>query len=134
MEYVFQSEVKPTVLHDWGSALGLHYARRHETNVKALCLMEFIHPMTWDEWQKPAKALSSIRTPEIGWDLIVNQMLYRKVYPTRSFGLYQMRKWNSITFANPADRKPLWQFPNQLSIEVNPQRLLKLWSSITIGC
>lgn len=37
------------VLHDWGSALGLHYARRQETNVKALCLMEFIHPMTWDE-------------------------------------------------------------------------------------
>jgi len=27
----------------------------------------------------------------------------------------------SYPFANPADRKPLWQFPNQLSIEVNPQ-------------
>jgi len=48
-----RSQTSNFVLHDWGSAL-VCYARRHETNVKAV--MEFIHPMTWDEWQKPAKA------------------------------------------------------------------------------
>jgi haloalkane dehalogenase len=62
------------VLHDWGSALGLYYAQRHETNVKALCLMEFIRPTTWDEWQEPARSLfQTFRKPQVGWDLIVNQ-------------------------------------------------------------
>ena len=30
------------VVHDWGSALGFHYARRHEGNVKGLAFMEAI--------------------------------------------------------------------------------------------
>ena len=36
------------VLHDWGSALGLDWARRHESRVRGLALMEFIWPIpTW---------------------------------------------------------------------------------------
>jgi pimeloyl-ACP methyl ester carboxylesterase len=36
------------VLHDWGSALGLDWARRHEDRVRGLALMEFISPIpTW---------------------------------------------------------------------------------------
>ena len=30
------------VLHDWGSALGFHYARRHEANVRGIAFMEAI--------------------------------------------------------------------------------------------
>ncbi|MEM9275955.1 MAG: haloalkane dehalogenase [Cyanobacteria bacterium P01_F01_bin.143] len=32
------------VVHDWGSALGLHYARRHEDNVKGIAFMEALIP------------------------------------------------------------------------------------------
>lgn len=28
------------VVHDWGSALGFHYAMRHESNVKGIAFME----------------------------------------------------------------------------------------------
>ena len=31
------------VIHDWGSALGFHYAMRNEANIKALAFMEAIH-------------------------------------------------------------------------------------------
>jgi haloalkane dehalogenase len=38
------------VIQDWGSALGLHWSRRHEGRVAAICLMEFIRPFTsWEE-------------------------------------------------------------------------------------
>ena len=30
------------VMHDWGSALGFHYAMRHERNIKGLAFMEAI--------------------------------------------------------------------------------------------
>ena len=32
------------VLHDWGSALGFHYARRHAANVKGIAFMEGDRP------------------------------------------------------------------------------------------
>ena len=39
------------VIHDWGSALGFHYARRHEANVKGIAFMEaIVRPLAWDEW------------------------------------------------------------------------------------
>ncbi len=44
------------VIHDWGSALGFHYASRHEENVKGLAFMEaIVRPLTWDDC--PADAL-----------------------------------------------------------------------------
>ncbi len=30
------------VIHDWGSALGFHYAMRHESNVKGIAFLEAI--------------------------------------------------------------------------------------------
>ena len=34
------------VVHDWGSALGLDWARRHPADVRGIALMEFIPPRT----------------------------------------------------------------------------------------
>lgn len=118
------------VLHDWGSALGLHYAQQYETNVKALCLMEFIRPMTWDEWQEPAKSLfQAFRTPQKGWDLIVNQNAFiEQVLPgsiVRSLSDAEMEQYRT-PFANPSDRRPLWQFPNQLPIEGEPAEIVEV--------
>ena len=46
------------VLHDWGSALGLDWARRHETRVRGIALMEFIAPIpTWLDMDERAAAL-----------------------------------------------------------------------------
>ncbi len=36
------------VIHDWGSALGFHYAMRHEMNVRRLVFMEAILSMPAD--------------------------------------------------------------------------------------
>lgn len=38
------------VIHDWGSGLGLHYAARHEDNVKGLAMMEAIM-MPWPSYE-----------------------------------------------------------------------------------
>ena len=36
------------VVHDWGSALGFHWARRHPERVRALAYMEaIVRPVTW---------------------------------------------------------------------------------------
>ena len=38
-------------MHDWGSALGFHWAHRNQERVKGLAYMEaMVRPLTWDEW------------------------------------------------------------------------------------
>jgi haloalkane dehalogenase len=118
------------VLHDWGSAVGLYYAQRHATNVKALCLMEFIRPTTWEEWHEPARSLfQAFRQPKVGWDLIVNQNAFiEQVLPNaivRQLSEAEMEQYRA-PFANPSDRKPLWRFPNQLPISGEPAGMVEV--------
>jgi haloalkane dehalogenase len=117
------------VLHDWGSALRLYYAQRHEANIKALCLMEFIHPTTWKEWQEPARSLfQAFRQPELGWDLLVNQNAFiEQVLPhsiVRPLSDAEMAYYRAPT--DKAHRKHLWQFPNHLSISGKPANMVEL--------
>src|SRR5678815_879419 len=53
------------VVHDWGSALGFHWARRHPGRVKALVYMEaIVRPVTWAEWPESArKIFQAMRSP-----------------------------------------------------------------------
>lgn len=56
------------IVHDWSSALGLHYAMRHEDNIKAIAFMEAIlRTLTWADFPKDMKmGFRLFRTPLIG--------------------------------------------------------------------
>ena len=44
------------VIHDWGSALGLDWARRHQDRVSGIALMEFITPgLRWETFPEQAR-------------------------------------------------------------------------------
>jgi haloalkane dehalogenase len=112
------------VVHDWGSALGLHYARRHPENVRAVCLMEFIRPLSWDDFPEPVNGLfRAFRTPDVGYDLIVNQNVFveQVLFGSIGRGLSEPEKARfREPFIEPGRRKPLWRWPNQLPIEGEP--------------
>jgi len=49
LDAVLPTEKLTLVLHDWGSALGFDWARRHEDHVAGLSFMEFVLPAnSWD--------------------------------------------------------------------------------------
>jgi len=102
------------VIHDWGSALGFHYASRHSENIRGIAFMEaVIRPMRWSQFPADFKAgFKLMRTPIIGWlmisglNMFVNKILpsavvrdltdvemkhYRAPYPTPSSTI-----WNYI--------------------------------------
>ena len=113
------------VIHDWGSALGFHYARRHEDNVKGLAFMEAImRPVTWDEWPEQARGMfQAFRTPQVGWDLLVNQNAFvEQVLPGAIFRKLSQEEMDRYRepFLDPASRKPVWRWPNELPIEGEP--------------
>jgi haloalkane dehalogenase len=114
------------VIHDWGSALGFHYAMRHESNVKGIAFMEAI-VMPVPSWEAfPARArpmFQAFRTPEVGWDLIVNQNAFvEQVLPgaiVRKLTEEEMNHYRE-PFKDPPARKPLWRWPNEIPIEGHP--------------
>ena len=114
------------VIHDWGSALGFHYAMRHESNVKGLAFMEAIL-LTVSSWEMfPAgfrQMFQAFRTPEVGWDMIVNKNFFvEQVLPggiVRKLTEEEMNRYRE-PYREPASRKPLWRWPNEIPIAGEP--------------
>ncbi len=114
------------VIHDWGSALGFHYAMRNEANMKALAFMEAIlMPFpSWDAFPKDGqKMFQAFRTPDVGWDMIVNQhMFIEQVLPSlivRDLTDAEMDHYRA-PYLDPPSRKPLWRWPNEVPIAGEP--------------
>jgi len=122
------------VIHDWGSALGFDWARRHEARVEGLAFMEFIRPVTsWQDWPEFARGLfQQFRTDGVGQKLIIEQNLFiEKVLPScvvRPLGEAEMTQYRR-PFLQPASRKPLFRFPNELPIEGAPADVTEIVSA-----
>ncbi len=118
------------VINDWGSGLGLHYASRHPGNVKAIALMEsIIAPVpSWDAFPAEfVETFQAFRTPEVGWDMIVNQnMFVEQILPgaiVRDLSEEEMERYRE-PYLDPASRKPVWRWPNELPIAGEPAEVV----------
>nr|BET92576.1 fusion protein Tom20-miRFP670nano-HaloTag [synthetic construct] len=119
------------VIHDWGSALGFHWAKRNPERVKGIAFMEFIRPIpTWDEWPEFAReTFQAFRTTDVGRKLIIDQNVFIEgtlpmgvVRPLTEVEMDHYRE----PFLNPVDREPLWRFPNELPIAGEPANIVAL--------
>jgi len=112
-------------MHDWGSALGLDWARRHPGRVRGLALMEFIAPIpTWlDMGERGAAFFRAFRDPEQGRRLLVEENAFiERLLPAsivRTLAPEEMDAYRR-PFLDPADREPLYRFPNELPIAGTP--------------
>ena len=114
------------VAHDWGSALGFHYATRHQDNIKALAFMEaIIMPVpSWDRLPEDKRGVfQAFRTPDVGWDMIVNKnMFVEQILPggiARALSQEEMDIYRA-PFIEPESRRPLWRWPNEIPIAGEP--------------
>ncbi len=113
------------VVHDWGSALGFHYARRHEDNVKGLAFMEAImRPVTWDEWPEQARGMfQAFRTPDVGENMILERNVFvENVLPgsiLRKLSDEEMARYRE-PYPDPQSRRPTWRWPNEIPIDGEP--------------
>lgn len=117
--------------HDWGSAIGFHYAMNHQSNVKGLAFMEAIlAPLeSWEMFPKEfVETFKAFRTPEVGWDMIVNKnMFVEQILPgaiVRKLSEKEMDRYRE-PYQELASRKPVWQWPNELPIEGEPRDVVE---------
>jgi haloalkane dehalogenase len=112
------------VLHDWGSALGFHWAARHPQRVRAIAYMEaLVQPRLWSDF--PAgrdqifRALRSPRGEQMALEenFFVESVLPRSIL--RPLAPAEMEAYRA-PFATPARRVPTLAFARDLPIEGEP--------------
>src|SRR5205823_2738275 len=60
------------VVHDWGSALGFHWARRHPERVRGIAYTEaIVRPMTWNDWPEPGRMIFRAMRSAAGEEIVL---------------------------------------------------------------
>jgi haloalkane dehalogenase len=114
------------VVHDWGAGIGFNHAMRHEGNIKGLAFMEpvFAPIPSWDDFPEALREVfRGFRTPDVGWDLLVNQNVFvEQILPAAI--LRKLTDEEMDTYREPfldvTSRKPVWRWPNELPLAGEP--------------
>jgi haloalkane dehalogenase len=119
------------VLHDWGSALGFDWARRHADRVAGIVYMEsIVTPVTWDDWPENARRVfQGFRTPG-GEDMVLAKNVFvERVLPgsvMRPLAPEEMAEYRR-PFAQPGeDRRPTLTWPRQIPIDGEPADVVRI--------
>ena len=113
------------VVHDWGSALGFHWARRHPDRVAGLVYMEaIVRPVTWDEWPEAARQVFQGFRSEAGETMVLERNIFvERVLPGSTINgisdeameVYRRR------YAEAGEsRRPTLSWPREIPIEGEP--------------
>jgi haloalkane dehalogenase len=119
------------VLHDWGSALGFEWARRHPERIAGIVYMEaVVTPLTWDDWPENARrAFQGFRSDKGEEMVLTNNMFVERVLPSsvmRKLTDEEMAVYRA-PFANAGeDRRPTLTWPRMLPIDGQPADVVKI--------
>ncbi|UHQ23899.1 haloalkane dehalogenase [Lysobacter sp. 5GHs7-4] len=112
------------VLHDWGSALGFDWARRHPERVQAIAYMEaLVQPRRWEDFPDGRDRLFRALCGEDGERLVhennffVEQVLPRSIL--RTLDEAEMDAYRA-PFREPAARAPTLVWARELPIDGSP--------------
>ena len=121
------------VIHDWGSALGFHWAQMHADAVRGVAYMEgIVCPVAWDDWPESARGIFKGFRSEKGEDLVLQRnMFVEAVLPSsviRDLSEEEMDHYRRA-FSRPDDRQPTLNWPRQIPIDNEPAHMVKLVDS-----
>ena len=121
------------VIHDWGSALGFDWARRHQGRVKGVCYMEaIVRPFAaWSDWPDAARGIfEAFRSPEGDENMVLEKNVFvERVLPgsiLRKLTEEEMTEYRRPFVNSGEDRRPTLTWPRQIPIEGEPEDVTKI--------
>ncbi|MFT5223301.1 MAG: haloalkane dehalogenase, partial [Glaciecola sp.] len=119
------------VIHDWGSALGFHWANRHRDRVAGIAYMEaVVRPVEWDEWPQEARGIFEALRSEAGESLVLDKNLFvENILPASVMGTMSEEVMAEYRrpFANPGeDRRPTLTWPREIPLGGEPKDVVEL--------
>ena len=119
------------VIHDWGSALGFDWARRHPQRVKGVCYMEaIVRPLTWEQWPDDARQIfQGFRSPAGEQMALDKNIFVERVLPgsiVRKLYEEEMNEYRRPYIRAGEDRRPTLTWPRQIPIDGEPKEVVEI--------
>ena len=119
------------VLHDWGSALGFHWAHRHPDTVKGIAYMEaIVRPLKWEDWNPQSANLFRSLRSAAGDEMILKKNIFvERILPgsvTRRLTDEEMNTYRRPFIEPGESRRPTLTWPRQIPIDGEPQDVAKI--------
>ena len=121
------------VVHDWGSALGFHWANRHPERVKGLVYMEaIVRPVTWEDWPEAARQVfQGFRSPAGEGMVLEKNIFVERVLPgsiLRGLTEEEMEVYRRPYLEAGESRRPTLTWPREIPIDGEPADVVEIVS------
>ena len=122
------------VVHDWGSALGFHWAKRHPEAMKGIVYMEaIVRPVTWDEWPEAAARVFQGFRSEAGEEMVLEKNIFvERVLPgsvLRGLTEEEMERYRQPYLEPGESRRPTLTWPREIPISGEPADVVEIASA-----
>ena len=117
--------------HDWGSALGFHWACEHPERVKGIAYMEaVVRPMKWSDWPDPPRKLfQAMRTPA-GEEIVIQKNVFvERIIPAsvlRTLTDEEFATYRRPYLAPGESRRPTLTWPREIPFDGEPADVAEL--------
>ena len=113
------------VVHDWGSALGFDWARRHEDRVVGIAYMEaIVAPLTWADWPEDARGIFAAMRGDAGEDLVLERNVFvERILPAsvlRELTDEEMAAYRAPFLEPGESRRPTLTWPREIPLDGDP--------------
>ena len=119
------------VLHDWGSALGFHWAHRNPDAVRGIAYMEAItRPMSWDDFNQDARPVFQGFRSSSGESMVLEKNIFiEKVLPgsiIRTLSEEEMAEYRRPFLNAGEDRRPTLSWPREIPLDGEPSAVAEI--------
>lgn len=119
------------VVHDWGSALGFHWCRRHPESVKGICYMEaIVRQLSWEEWPVLSRRMFEGFRSDAGESMVLEKNLFvDRVLPgslIHPIDESDMEEYRRPFLVAGEDRRPTLTWPRMIPISGEPEDVCSL--------
>ncbi|MBI32417.1 MAG: haloalkane dehalogenase [Gammaproteobacteria bacterium] len=130
---VLPNEKITLVLHDWGSALGFHWAHQNQKRIQGIAYMEgIVKELEWNDWNEKSRALFQALRSDAGDELILQKNVFiEKILLgsiIRELTQDEIEEYRK-PFLNPGeDRRVMLSWPREIPIDGQPENVCKIVS------
>ncbi len=119
------------VAHDWGSALGFHWARRNPDRVAGIVYMEaVVRPVTWDEWPESARSIFEAMRSPAGEEMVLQKNIFvERILPSsvlRGLTDEEMAVYRKPYLEAGESRRPTLTWPRQIPLNGEPSDVVEI--------
>ncbi len=119
------------VIHDWGSALGFHWARRNPDRIRGIAYMEaIVRPLRWEEWSERARDIFKAMRSPAGEEIIIrNNLFVERILPgsiVRKLTEAEMEVYRRPYDAGGETRRPMLTWPREIPLDGEPADVVEI--------